>query len=338
MSAEILHILANAGIALDDNGDLQDQERLVGGRRLATGEPQRYPFTPDDDARLWEWVTRAEAQGIRIKPKIFADLEKTVRCCYPLQICANKQSPRHTAGSWRARWRKIRDGIQDVGIAYTGELEEGSQNLGIKHGVLVERSQKIAKEEQGSKNVCFEQRVPKPSMEQHNTQPDTNIRLEHRQQDQTLGTPHKQPYRQVQTLPRPLNIAPPASAFVPVPSYAPARSRAEPGQIRAWEWMAESGRRRFLAHEELLLSRWGVKPTHHGTCVPVPQLWATVDPAVLLTTFDHTAYTQLSEVRLVCPLPCAKADLTAAGLFNSRPLNSVGPRSNMVQERATLWG
>jgi hypothetical protein len=49
MDAEILHILAGAGIALDDNGDPYGQEQ---GRRL--GELQRYPFTPDDDERLQE--------------------------------------------------------------------------------------------------------------------------------------------------------------------------------------------------------------------------------------------------------------------------------------------
>jgi hypothetical protein len=96
---------------------------------------------------------------------------------------------------------------------------------------------------------------------------------------------------------------PTAWAVTSSPTYAPVESRVEPGQIRAWEWMTVAGRRRFLAQEALLLSRWGVKPSHQGTCVLVPQLWAAVDPGPLISTFNYAAYTQLSDARLVGPLP-----------------------------------
>jgi hypothetical protein len=96
----------------------------------------------------------------------------------------------------------------------------------------------------------------------------------------------------------------PSWAIPAVPRYAPVESRVEPGQIRALEWMKLAGKRRFLAQEELLLSRWGVRPSHRGTCVLVPQIWADLDPDALLSGFDHAAYSRLSDTRLVRTLSC----------------------------------
>jgi hypothetical protein len=80
MERGIPDLLTDAGIALDDHGDVQDNSGFPSGRLVAASKV-RHVFTEDDDRKLQEWVLRAELQGLRIRPKIFDDLERVV-CRY----------------------------------------------------------------------------------------------------------------------------------------------------------------------------------------------------------------------------------------------------------------
>jgi hypothetical protein len=77
MERQLPALLAEAGITLDNDGDI----RSLGfppERPPKTRKGPRHTFTEEDDAQLREWLSRAEAQGLRIKPKIFDDLEAVV--------------------------------------------------------------------------------------------------------------------------------------------------------------------------------------------------------------------------------------------------------------------
>lgn len=76
--APIFDRLAGAGIVLDRNGDIHDSSGFPSKRQSTPGIRQRHSFTEDDDRILHEWISRAELQGLHVKPKIFDDLEKTV--------------------------------------------------------------------------------------------------------------------------------------------------------------------------------------------------------------------------------------------------------------------
>ena len=73
-----------------------------------------------------------------------------------------------------------------------------------------------------------------------------------------------------------------------VPTYLVKRSKKTPGQQRGLDWLTNAGKAHFDGTLETLLAQWGVKPSHQGTCVLLPEDWKAMDPIDLMTVFrDH---------------------------------------------------
>ena len=70
-----------------------------------------------------------------------------------------------------------------------------------------------------------------------------------------------------------------------VPTYLVKRSKKTPGQQRGIGWLTNAGKAHFEGTLETLLAQWGVKPSHHGTCVLLPEDWKAMDPIDLMTVF-----------------------------------------------------
>ena len=77
-----LQAIAQFGIFVNGEGDLRDNLGYPTGRRgLPANTPparQRISYSHDDDVFLKDWVSKAETQGLAVKPKIFDDLESIV--------------------------------------------------------------------------------------------------------------------------------------------------------------------------------------------------------------------------------------------------------------------
>jgi hypothetical protein len=78
MAGEFFDRLAHVGIAIDADGDLYDSSGFPSKRKLSTGDARRNAFTAGDDKLLLGWVAKAQAQGVRVRPKVFDDLERIV--------------------------------------------------------------------------------------------------------------------------------------------------------------------------------------------------------------------------------------------------------------------
>ena len=71
-----------------------------------------------------------------------------------------------------------------------------------------------------------------------------------------------------------------------LPSYVVKRSKKHPRQQKALEWLTASGKDRFDEKRAFLLSQWGVKKTHKGTCVLCPEDWSSLEPVRVMDLFD----------------------------------------------------
>ena len=58
-----------------------------------------------------------------------------------------------------------------------------------------------------------------------------------------------------------------------VPTYAVKQSKKVHGQQEGINWLTHAAKLRFEQHYETLLARWGVKPSHKGTCILLPEAW-----------------------------------------------------------------
>ena len=70
-----------------------------------------------------------------------------------------------------------------------------------------------------------------------------------------------------------------------LPEYNVKRSKKWPLQQRAVEWLTHAGKLQFDGHLATLLSQWGIKPAHKGTCVLLPADWVALDPLKLAQLF-----------------------------------------------------
>lgn len=71
-----------------------------------------------------------------------------------------------------------------------------------------------------------------------------------------------------------------------MPTYVVKRSRKHLGQQQALDWLKAYGKDRFDEKLAALLSQWGVKETHEGTCVLCPQAWSSLEPIHIMDLFD----------------------------------------------------
>lgn len=58
-----------------------------------------------------------------------------------------------------------------------------------------------------------------------------------------------------------------------VPTYRVKQSKKVHGQQEGINWLTHAAKLRFEQHYETLLARWGVKPSHQGTCILLPESW-----------------------------------------------------------------
>ena len=72
----------------------------------------------------------------------------------------------------------------------------------------------------------------------------------------------------------------------PMPHYDMKMSSKIPDQPKGLEWLSVAAKRFFEDHHNHRLAEWGVKSTHTGTCVLVPEDWKNLDPMNLLNLFD----------------------------------------------------
>ncbi|KAL8782339.1 MAG: hypothetical protein Q9213_005460 [Squamulea squamosa] len=72
----------------------------------------------------------------------------------------------------------------------------------------------------------------------------------------------------------------------PLPIYDVRSSVKTPGEPKAHEWRTAAARMKFQAADCYRLAQWGVKKTHRGTCVLVPEDWRNLDPMLLRNLFD----------------------------------------------------
>ena len=88
-----------------------------------------------------------------------------------------------------------------------------------------------------------------------------------------------------------------------VPNYRAPRSRNGMNQIKAIEWMTETGKKRFEAQQDTLLSSWGVTVEHAGTCILVPKSFMGRNPLDLIDDFEYRKCPPSGQdSRLVCVL------------------------------------
>ena len=71
-----------------------------------------------------------------------------------------------------------------------------------------------------------------------------------------------------------------------MPSYTVKRSKKHPDQQQALDWLTACGKNKFDEKLAALLSQWGVKETHQGTCVLCPQEWSSLEPIHII----HATY------------------------------------------------
>ena len=70
-----------------------------------------------------------------------------------------------------------------------------------------------------------------------------------------------------------------------VPIYEVKRSKKDPSQQLAVEWLTKQAKCAFDEHLARKLAPWGVAPAHKGTCVLIPADWAPLDPMKLMEMF-----------------------------------------------------
>lgn len=86
-----------------------------------------------------------------------------------------------------------------------------------------------------------------------------------------------------------------------VAPYAALRSRKGMNQMKAIEWMLETGKDRFEAHQDQILGRWGLTAEHAGTCILIPASWSGLDPQDLVDDFSYEKCPSCGNgSRLVC--------------------------------------
>ena len=83
--------------------------------------------------------------------------------------------------------------------------------------------------------------------------------------------------------------------------YPAVRSRKGMNQMKAIEWMLQTGKDRFETHQDQLLARWGLTAEHTGTCVLVPASWSRLDPQDIVDDFGYEMQPSCGIAsRLVC--------------------------------------
>ncbi|KAE8446144.1 hypothetical protein EG329_012517 [Mollisiaceae sp. DMI_Dod_QoI] len=71
-----------------------------------------------------------------------------------------------------------------------------------------------------------------------------------------------------------------------LPEYEAKRSRRWPRQQRAIEWLTQAGKDHFDHYMAGLLSSWGLKPSHKGSCLLCPADWAALSPLRVASLFE----------------------------------------------------
>jgi hypothetical protein len=87
----------------------------------------------------------------------------------------------------------------------------------------------------------------------------------------------------------------------PYPIYDVKRSRKQPQQQRAIDWLKSDAKVRFDEHYTSLLGQWGVKSGHWGTCILSTAQWQALDPVKLASTFAYSTCPEAKSDRLVQP-------------------------------------
>lgn len=85
-----------------------------------------------------------------------------------------------------------------------------------------------------------------------------------------------------------------------VPSYRALRSRKGTNQMKAIEWMTETGKNQFEAHQDSVLDQWGVTAEHAGTCILIPVSWSGLDPQDLVDDLSYEKCPPSETGRLIC--------------------------------------
>jgi hypothetical protein len=90
------------------------------------------------------------------------------------------------------------------------------------------------------------------------------------------------------------------------PVYQVKRSKKLPFQQRAIDWLTQAGKLHFDQYFARLLSQWGVKETHIGTCLLLPGDWAAPDPLRVAQLFNaENCPLAWSDGMVYCILYCA---------------------------------
>ena len=83
------------------------------------------------------------------------------------------------------------------------------------------------------------------------------------------------------------------------PEYEVKQSKLHTGQQKALEWLGETSKLTFEQIFETLIGRWGgVKPTHQGSCVLVPEDWRVLSPSNLVDVDDARLFPDRQAYRL----------------------------------------
>lgn len=88
-----------------------------------------------------------------------------------------------------------------------------------------------------------------------------------------------------------------ASVTPPVPEYSIKLSKLTPNQQRGLDWLSSAARDKFANSWEGVLSSWGVRPSHKGTCVILPEAWKAMDPKDIMESFQDYEHPTSSDDR-----------------------------------------
>ena len=69
--------------------------------------------------------------------------------------------------------------------------------------------------------------------------------------------------------------------------YLAIRSKKGINQMKAIDWMLQTGKDRFEAYQDQLLARWGLTAEHTGTCILIPASWSRLDPQDIVDDFGY---------------------------------------------------
>lgn len=109
-----------------------------------------------------------------------------------------------------------------------------------------------------------------------------------------------------------------------LPTYQVKQSKKIRGQQRALRWLTIDAKTKFDAHYEDVLSQWGVKSEHKGTCVLLPEAWRATDPLKLMDHFRRDRYPASHESRAAFSLGDHSTSFARAlAWFQGWPRNGV---------------